>query len=54
MVGTNAKNHRNIGYCLGCGTRITRCGAPFTADILCHKCGRVNVYDNSNKPRALR
>lgn len=42
--------HRNVGSCLNCGHALTRCGAPFDLEVVCPKCGRVNVYKNSNKP----
>lgn len=54
MVSKVAKEKRNTGYCLNCGARITRCGIPFTLDVLCHKCGRVNVYVHSNKPLRIK
>lgn len=39
-----------VGYCLNCGTRLTRCGSVFTADIECRACGALNTYENSQQP----
>jgi hypothetical protein len=44
----------NIGYCLGCGRRLTLCGRPFTAVVDCRHCGASNVYRDSQQPVALR
>lgn len=40
----------SIGYCLNCGTRLTRCGRPFTSDVACRACGALNVFEESNQP----
>jgi len=42
------------GRCLSCGQRLTLCGVPFTADIMCAKCLTVNVYESSLKPVRVR
>ena len=38
-----------IGVCLNCGKRITFCGKPFTADIVCYKCLYINVFLDSRQ-----
>ena len=39
-----------IGNCLNCGSRVSRCGTPFTADLKCPACGALNVYRESQQP----
>lgn len=39
-----------LGHCLKCGTHMTRCGIPFTAEITCQACGAVNIYRDSQQP----
>ena len=43
-----------IGMCLGCGHRLTLCGARFTADIKCHNCMYINVFIESQQPTGIR
>jgi hypothetical protein len=43
----------DLGLCLRCGERISRCGRPFTDSITCHKCGAVNIYEDSQQPVRL-
>jgi hypothetical protein len=43
----------SIGYCLKCGSRVSRCGIPFTAEIVCPACGALNVYEESQQPVRL-
>jgi hypothetical protein len=40
----------SIGICLGCGSRLTLCGAPFTANIQCSKCRVINKFYCSQQP----
>lgn len=40
----------DIGFCLGCGARISRCGRPFSDAIRCHKCNALNIYEDSQQP----
>lgn len=42
-----------IGLCISCGHRLTLCGKPFTAEILCRNCNKTNVYLESRKPVRL-
>jgi hypothetical protein len=44
----------STGLCLGCGGKLTFCGVPFTADILCRKCNTINVYKDSQQPVSKR
>ncbi len=46
-------NDSAVGYCLGCGRRLTQSGKPFSAYISCASCGAVNVYENSQQPSRL-
>jgi hypothetical protein len=46
--------HVPVGRCLNCGERLTFCGIPFTADIVCQKCKRVNIFVNSQQPISVR
>ena len=39
-----------IGLCLHCGCRLTFCGKPFTAYIVCRKCLTINRYEGSLQP----
>jgi hypothetical protein len=43
-----------VGLCLNCGRRLTLCGEPFTLEIQCAKCFRINVYIDSIRPVSLR
>ncbi len=43
-----------IGFCLNCGSRLSFCGYPFTADLKCPKCGAVNAYVASYQPVSLK
>lgn len=51
---TRTANTSDIGYCLGCGRRLTLCGRPFTTVVDCRHCGARNVYRNSQQPVALQ
>lgn len=42
-----------IGMCLSCNRRLTYCGKPFTAQIVCRNCLSINVYEQSLKPARL-
>ena len=60
-VGTNETavqkvepERHDVGFCLACGAQISRCGKPFSTDIECHKCHKINVYEESQKPIKLR
>jgi hypothetical protein len=44
----------NVGFCLGCGSRLSICGKPFTADLKCPKCLATNIYEDSFQPSRLR
>jgi len=43
-----------VGMCLGCGRRLTLCGARFTADIKCPNCMYINVFLDSQQPIGIR
>lgn len=43
-----------VGMCLKCSSRLSLCGAPFTADLECPKCGAVNGYEDSFQPVRLK
>jgi hypothetical protein len=43
-----------LGMCLGCGLRLTLCGARFTADIKCPNCMYINVFVESQQPIGIR
>ena len=43
-----------VGRCLNCNSHLTDCGRPFTAEIPCRKCGRINVYKESQQPCWLK
>gem|GEM_PF-5516534 len=43
----NGDVERKIGLCLACGTRLSLCGLPFSADIRCLACGAINEYRQS-------
>ena len=40
----------DVGVCLSCGHRLTLCGAPFTADVVCCKCNKMNSFVESKQP----
>ena len=40
--------------CLKCGSRLSFCGMPFTADLECPKCGAINAYEASFQPVRLK
>ena len=42
-----------IGFCLGCGARVSRCGVPFSGDVTCPSCAAINVYMDSQQPCRL-
>jgi hypothetical protein len=42
-----------IGKCLNCGTRLTRCGTVFSAEIRCPVCAALNIYSESQQPVSL-
>ncbi len=42
-----------IGNCLKCGTRLTFCGRPFSAEIRCRNCGSLNIFTHSQQPTRL-
>jgi hypothetical protein len=43
-----------IGLCINCGHRVTLCGRPFTAEIECRNCKKINVFIESQQPVAIR
>lgn len=43
----------DIGLCLACGARITRCGRPFSDAIECYKCHKINIFNDSQQPVRL-
>jgi hypothetical protein len=43
-----------VGKCLRCGSRLTLCGRPFSAEIPCVKCFCINIYVASRQPVAVR
>jgi hypothetical protein len=45
---------RSTGYCLNCKAQLSFCGKPFTADLICAKCGVVNVYQESQQPVRIK
>jgi hypothetical protein len=54
-VGAKARErHRKLiaatGLCMNCGRKITLCGRPFTADIICRKCKCINHFVMSQQP----
>jgi hypothetical protein len=40
--------------CLACGTFLSYCGRPFSAEIECPSCGAINVYEDSQQPKGLK
>lgn len=38
------------GLCLGCGHKLTLCGVPFTADVKCINCNKINHFVQSKQP----
>lgn len=51
----NRKNLREgQAVCLACQKSLSYCGKPFTAEIVCPNCGRVNVYEDSQQPNRLK
>lgn len=46
-------NDGDVGLCLGCGHRLTLCGAPFTADVVCCKCNKLNKFVESKQPVSI-
>ena len=47
-------HQNNLGMCLNCGTRLTLCGRPFTAEIQCSKCCYINIFQCSKQPVSAR
>jgi len=47
---TKAEKAKATGMCLRCGHKITFAGAPFTAEIKCHKCNYINTFEDSQQP----
>lgn len=47
-----ANDAKYIGVCINCGKKITLCGKPFTAQIPCHKCLYINLFQESQQPVA--
>ena len=45
---------KKTGHCLGCGTRLSLCGRPFTVDLQCPCCGAINAYVESFQPVRLK
>lgn len=43
-----------VGYCLNCGERLSYCGRAFSTEIRCSKCGKVNIYEDSQQPKRVR
>ena len=39
-----------VGLCLNCHNKLTLCGVPFTLEIMCCKCKKINVYEDSQQP----
>jgi hypothetical protein len=44
------KRVKSTGLCKHCGNKITFCGRPFTADIMCCKCKYINQFRMSQQP----
>jgi hypothetical protein len=40
----------DIGVCLNCGHKLTLCGSPFTADVVCGNCNKLNKFVDSKQP----
>jgi hypothetical protein len=54
-IKTKSENmRRGDSACLQCGEHLAYCGQPFTANLECPKCGAVNIYEESQQPKALR
>jgi hypothetical protein len=40
----------DVGMCLSCSHKLTLCGIPFTADVVCCKCNKINSFIDSRQP----
>jgi len=40
--------------CLACGSFLSYCGKPFSAELKCPSCGAVNIYEESQQPKCLK
>lgn len=40
----------DFGLCLNCSHKLTLCGKPFTADVICVKCNYMNHFVSSKQP----
>lgn len=43
----------DVGVCLNCGHKLTLCGSPFTADVVCGNCNKLNKFYNSKQPVSI-
>lgn len=50
----NAPQVSAVGKCLNCGARLTLCGTPFSLEVTCRKCLRINIYEESQQPSRLK
>jgi predicted amidophosphoribosyltransferase len=50
ILNMRDKRRLSTGLCKQCGAKITFCGRPFTAEIECHKCFSINIFERSQQP----
>jgi len=53
-VNDRVSPRSSIGLCISCGHRVTLCGRPFSAEIACGNCKKINVFIDSQQPVAIR
>ncbi len=43
-----------VSSCLRCSRQLTVSAVPFSGEVECPHCGAVNIFENSQKPEAMR
>ena len=43
-----------VSECLSCNQHLTVAAVPFSGDVVCPKCGAINVFHDAQKPSNMR